>query len=196
MAQLRQAQQQTNQQMRATGIDRQTTYERTVKQMRSRILAVALTGLCLLIVASPDAAAKVAGEKSAVGTWRLEVSRSSFGNLPAPKFEQLVVSTDKPDMLKWNLKRITADGKSYIASYDGPIDGNDHPMMSSEAGSTVAYTRTAGGSVQWTVKDRTGAVIETGSGQLSPDGNTLTLRGTAQGPNGTSNFVSVFVRAQ
>ena len=115
--------------------------------------------------------------------------------MPAPKFEQMVVTADTPDLLKWNLKGVGADGKSYISSYDGPTDGKFHHMMSSEGSDTVAYTRTDS-TLSWIVKDKNGSIIETGSGQLSPDGNSLTLSGVMQGPKGKSAFVSVFARAQ
>jgi hypothetical protein len=46
------------------------------------------------------------------------------------------------------------------------------------------------------VKDKNGSIIETGSGQLSPDGVTLTLSGAMQGLKGKSAFVSVFNRVQ
>ena len=163
--------------------------------MRKRAYAVMAFTATLLLLMGVSAFAKMGDQtQSAVGTWKLDAKKSSYGNMPAPKFEQLVVMEDKPDSLKWNLKGATVDGKTYISSYDGPIDGKDHPLLSNEAASTVAYTRTASG-VQWVTKNKSGAVIETGSSQLSPDGHMLTLKGTAQGPNGKVNFTSVFGRA-
>jgi hypothetical protein len=128
-----------------------------------------------------------------VGTWKLDVSKSSYGNMPAPKFEKLVVTTDKFDAVKWILTGASADGKTYISMYDGPVDGNDRPFGNSGVGNNIAYTRAASG-LEWVVKNRSGAIIETGSGLLSPDGNTLTLKGTTQGPKGMADFVSVFER--
>lgn len=157
------------------------------------ISGVLLAVACCVVWAT--VALAVSG-KTAVGTWKLDLKKSSYQNMPAPKFEQLVILTDDQNSTKWSLKGIGADGKSYISSYDGPIDGKDHPMMSSESGSAVAYTRVASGGLQWTVKDKSGAVIETGSGELSPDGNTLTLKGTTRGPSGRSEFTSVFLRSQ
>lgn len=161
-----------------------------------KAFAIVLTSVCLLTMTAVTAVARVEGSaKSSVGTWKLDVAKSSYGTLPAPKFEQLVVTTDTPDSLKWNLKGIGAEGKSYISSYDGPIDGKAHHMMSSEGSGTITYTRTASG-LSWVMKDKNGAVIETGSGQLSPDGKTLTLQGVVEGPKGKAAFVSVFDRAQ
>ena len=161
--------------------------------MSKRIFAILITGICLLAMTAINAGAWT--DKSAVGTWKLDMTRSSYGNMPAPKFELMAITAHTPESLKWNLKGVGADGKSYISSYDGPTDGKFHPMMSNQGSNTIAYTRTDSG-MSWIVKDENGSIIETGSGQLSPDGNTLTLSGAMQGPKGKSAFVSVFARAQ
>ncbi len=161
--------------------------------MSRRTFAILITGICLLTITAVNAGAWA--DMSPVGTWKLDVAKSSYGNMPAPKFELLAVTVHTPESLKWSLKGVGADGKSYISSYDGPTDGKFHPMMSSQGSNTIAYTRTVSG-MSWIVKDKNGSIIETGSGQLSPDGNTLTLSGAMQGPKGKSAFVSVFARAQ
>lgn len=143
--------------------------------------------------ASLSAFARVqASSTSAVGTWRLDAAKSSYGNLPTPKFEQLVITIDEPSALKWNIKGIAADGKTFIESYDGPIDGKNHRLVTSTGG-TIAYTRVGNG-VQWVIKDGNGGVLENASGQISPDGKTLTIKGEMQGSNGKMNFVSVYNR--
>jgi ribosomal protein L24E len=161
--------------------------------MGRRMFRTLMVGLCLLAFAAVNASA--ATSRSAVGTWKLDVSKSSYGNMPAPKFEKLVVMTDKPDAVKWTLTGASGEGKTYVSMYGGPIDGKDRPFGNSAVGNNIAYSRTASG-VEWTVKSKSGAVIETGSSQLSADGNTLTLKGTTQGSNGKANFVSVFERVQ
>jgi hypothetical protein len=162
-------------------------------RMGRKMFRTLMIGLCLLALASVYASA--ATSRSAVGTWKLDVSKSSYGKMPAPKFEKLVVTTDKPDAVKWILTGASADGKTYISMYDGPVDGKDRPFGNSGVGNNIAYTRIASG-VGWIVKSKSGAVIETGSSQLSADGNMLTLTGTTQGADGKANFVSVFQRVQ
>jgi hypothetical protein len=161
--------------------------------MARRIFAAVMTGLCLLMCTA--AAAAAASSRSTVGTWNLDSAKSSYGKMPAPKFEQLVITTDQPNAVAWKLAGASTDGKTYISMYNGPIDGNYHPMTSSETGDTVAYTRTSSG-VEWTTKNKAGTVISTGINQLSPDGNTLTVKGMVQGPKGKENFVSVFERVK
>lgn len=165
--------------------------------MHNRKLArsIAAIGLLILITLPAFARTEAAG-KSAVGSWTLDASKSSFGNMPVPRFERMVVSKDEPAAIKWNITGTTPDGKSYTESYDGPVDGKDHKIMSTDGPSMAAYTRTADGGLQWTIKDAKGSVIETGAGQLSPDGKTLTLKGTMEGPNGKANFTAVYNRGQ
>jgi hypothetical protein len=163
--------------------------------MKSRSLKVSIMGCALLVIALSASARISAAGGSAVGVWKLNVQKSAYANMPAPKFEQLVVSTDNPDAIKWNIKEVTADGKSYISSYDGPVDGKDHPIMSMEAGSTVSYLRMGSG-LRWTIKDKHGAVIETGASTLSADGDTLTLSGATQGATGNAKFRSVFEKVK
>jgi hypothetical protein len=160
--------------------------------MKKALLASAVAFAMLTMLSIVTSAAT---GKSAVGTWKLDAAKSSFGSMSAPKFEQLVVATDSSSSLKWTMNGASSDGKTYTSSFDGPTDGKEHSFMSSQGGSTIAYTRIPGG-VKWTVKDTNGAVIETGSSHLSADGDTLTLRGTTQGPSGKSDFVSVFTKVQ
>jgi hypothetical protein len=161
--------------------------------MGKKMLRTPMIGLCIVALAS--VAASAAASHSAVGTWKLDVAKSSYGNMPAPKFEKLVVTTDKPDAVKWVMTGASADGKTYISMYDGPVDGKDRPYGNSQAGNHITYTRSPSG-LDWVVKNKSGAVIEAGSGQLSADGNTLILKGTAQGASGKASFVSVFERVQ
>ena len=161
--------------------------------MKRSFFAALITFLLLTMFAIVGSAAT---SRSAVGTWKLDIAKSSFRNMPAPKAERLMVTTDEPTMLKWRLIGASPDGKTYTSSYDGPVDGKEHPLMSSEAGSMVAYTRTSDGGVKWTMKGKNGEVVETGSSHLSADGGILTLRGTTQGPSGKSDFVSVFTRVE
>lgn len=150
----------------------------------------------LLFIALTAFAGSESSAKSAVGTWKLDSAKSSFGNMPAPKFEQMVVSKDEPTAIQWTVTGAMSDGKSYTESYDGPIDGKDHnvKVLVGNGPATIAYTRIASGGLQWTVKDAKGSIVETGMGQLSSDGKTLSLKGTMAGPKGKENFVAVYTR--
>jgi len=164
--------------------------------MHSRKLALPLASAYVLMLLFLGAFAGIdSAAQSSVGTWRLDLSKSSFTNTTAPKFEQLVVNTDEADYIKWNLSGVMPDGKSYIESYDGPIDGKSHKVVSINGSSVIAYTRTSTG-LQWVMKDAKGNVVETGAGQVTPDANTLVLKGTITTSTGRARFTAVFNRAQ
>ena len=162
--------------------------------MTRRIAAALRVGSCLLLVMAASAfAADANSSKSAVGNWILNPTKSHFQNMAAPKMERLRVSKDDEAGLKWSLTGADADGKGYHEEYEGPTDGAYHPIKGAQKPKTVAYTR-AGSITNWVVKDETGATIETGSSSVSPDGRTLTLKGTMKTPQGESQFTSVYDR--
>jgi hypothetical protein len=115
--------------------------------------------------------------------------------MPAPSFEQLVITIDDGETYKWSLVGTEGHGVTFSKSYDGPIDGQDHPMTSSEWVSLIAYTRTPLGGLRWVVKDKDGTVIERASRWLSPDGKTMTIKGTANFSGGAA-FISAFDKVQ
>ena len=162
--------------------------------MSCRIKPAILLGFCfaMLAVIAVSAAERNLGP-SAVGKWRLDVAKSTFSNNP-PTFEKLVVAVDDVDAAKWFMVGTEGHGVTYSSSYDGPIDGEFHPMKSSESKTTIAYTRTGGG-LHWVAKGKDGAVIETATRSISPDGKTMTIKGTGNYPNGEVKFVSVFEKA-
>ena len=158
--------------------------------MQRRIAAVVCVGACLLLAMAASAFA-ADSSKSAVGSWIMNPTKSHFQNMPAPKLERLRILKDDEKALSWNLSGFGPDGKAFHQEYDGPTDGSFHPTTGGENPSTVAYTR-ANSVTKWVVKDKSGAVVETGSGSLSPDGRTLILKGSMKTPQGDANFTSVY----
>ena len=111
--------------------------------MLRKIRFAMLVGATIAIFAGMMVWAAERSNQSAVGTWQLDVTKSSSGKMmPAPSFEQLVITIDDGDSYKWSLIGTEGHGVTFSKSYDGPIDGHDHPMTSSEGGSVIAYTRT------------------------------------------------------
>jgi hypothetical protein len=159
--------------------------------MRSTIRLAMLVGATVVVFAGLMIWAAERTSQSAVGTWQLDVTKSSNGKMPAPTFEQLVITSDDGDTYKWTLVGTEGHGVAFTKSYDGPIDGNEHPITSSESSSLITYTRTPSGGLRWVVKDKDGATIETASRWLSPDGKIMTIKGTANFSGGAA-FISVF----
>jgi hypothetical protein len=159
--------------------------------MLTKIRLAMLVGAAVATLAGMMIWAAERTSQSAVGTWKLDITKSSNGKMPAPTFEQLVITIDDGNTYKWTLVGTEGHGVTFSKSYDGPVDGQDHPMTSSESGSLIAYTRTPSGGLRWVVKDSGGAVVETASRWLSPDGKIMTIKGTANFSGGAL-FLSVF----
>ncbi len=162
--------------------------------MQKRIaLMVGTVAWLLLAVAASAFAADANSSNSAVGNWILNPTKSHFENMPAPKLERLRILKDDPKALSWTMSGFDVDGKAFHEFYDGPTDGAYHPIVGSSNAANVAYTRN-NSVISWVTKDKDGAIVETGSGSLSPDGRTLTLKGTVKTPQGEANFTSVYDR--
>jgi len=159
--------------------------------MRRNCLALSVLAFWLVIAASLTA---YGANRSAVGTWKLDTSKSSYGTLPVPKYEQLVITTDTSETLAWKLTGAMADGKTFSVSFDGPTDGQYHPIVGSKDDHEIAYTRIPSGGMKWSVRTKSGYVFETGTSHLSADDNTLTRTGTVQTREGRSEFVSVYTK--
>jgi hypothetical protein len=129
--------------------------------------------LCFaLILALGLATVAMAQDKSVVGTWKLDVKKSSFGKGPAPKSGRLVITDDKDTSLKWKYTEVGADGKAETMSYAGAFDGKQHPVTGAPTMyKSAAFTRTPSGEIDitWTKADGS---TETETSTV--EGNTMT----------------------
>jgi hypothetical protein len=93
--------------------------------MRATFLCLSVTTIGVLVVASALGQSK----NSDVGTWKVDISQSTFGSDPAPKSITVVILKDTPQMLSWRVRGIDDKGKSFGYSWSGPEDGTMHPVM-------------------------------------------------------------------
>lgn len=76
-----------------------------------------------------------------VGTWKLNLAKSSWRKIPAPKEDTLVVTQDDAKGLKWTASGVSADGESFSYSFEGAADGRDYPMKSPNNEAVIGFTR-------------------------------------------------------
>src|SRR5438105_2343489 len=106
------------------------------------VLMVMALVMCLSVVV-------VAADESAVGTWKLNVKKSDFGKMPAPKSATLKVVEDNDKSLKWSYTEVLADGKTQTMSWAGAADGK--PRTITPAGTdykSAAFTRKGPGELE------------------------------------------------
>jgi hypothetical protein len=152
----------------------------------ARTVALALAGICALAIhvgaQAPD---------PLVGTWKLDLAKSSYKPGPAPKSGTLVIDAAGKG-LKVAVDIVGADGASTKWGYTTQRDGKDAPVTGNPAYDTVNVTQTSptDGTV---VYKKGGKLVVTAKTSVSKDGKTLTVTYTGTDAKGQAiNNVSVF----
>jgi hypothetical protein len=116
--------------------------------------------------------------KSLVGTWKLNLAKSVWGKVPAPREDTLVVTRDDEKGLRWAASGVSADGDRFSYSFEGAADGKDYPMKSPNNDAVIGFTRAYSRIRRnlHAVDKKDGAVIQTSTTRLSNDGQTMTIK--------------------
>lgn len=85
-------------------------------------------------------AALVLAASAAIGTWVLDLSKSSFDPGPPVK-EQTRVYEETPAGVKFTLTGVSASGRPMRVEFTARADGKDYPMTGSPSSDTIAITR-------------------------------------------------------
>jgi hypothetical protein len=121
------------------------------------------------------AAALRAQADMSVGTWELNVAKSSStGTLAKSQTRTWEVSGQS---VKYTLKGIDAQGRPMLTQYTAAYDGKDYPIAGDGSSDTIALTRVDERTFRFTQK-KAGKVVSTGTRVVSPDGKTLTVSTT------------------
>jgi hypothetical protein len=132
----------------------------------------------LLLVNVAAAPKQKPARRSLVGTWKLNLAKSTWGKIPAPKEDALVVTQDDEAGLKWTASGVSADGERFGYSFEGAADGRDYPMRSPNNEAVIGFTRAYrkfGGTLQ-AVDKKNGAVLQTSTITVSNHGQTMTIQ--------------------
>jgi len=145
-----------------------------MRAKRSTIVCIAV-----LVLANMAAAARQKPvRKNLVGTWKLNLAKSAWGKIPAPRQDTLVVTQDDEMGLRWMASGVSADGDRFSYSFEGAADGKDYPMKSPNNEAVIGFTRAysrIGGTLH-AVDKKNGKVIQTSTTTVSNDGQTMTVR--------------------
>jgi hypothetical protein len=137
------------------------------------VCALVLAGLTLGPLNAP--AQTSAKQASMVGTWKMDLTKSSSGSEPAPKAVTLTILTDTPKSSSWKVDVVNAKGESNSFSWSGPADGSLQPVKGPKGEVLLQESLS---------RDKDGAVLRHGEAPdgssfdgratLSADGNTIT----------------------
>ena len=128
---------------------------------------------------------------SEIGTWKLNVAKSTYSPGPAPK-SLTVVFAAAGQGVKVSAETVNADGSKLATVYTANYDGTDVPFTGNPAIDTTSLKRINATTVERTDK-KGGKVVGTITRVVSADGKSLTLnqkRTNAQGQ--ATNNVEVF----
>jgi len=159
--------------------------------LKRACLSAAVVGLFTTALAS--SALAQAGDPQ-VGTWKLNVAKSTFSPGPAPKSGTTKIEAAGAGA-KVIVDQAAADGTTRHWEFTANYDGKDVPIVGNNPDAdTVARTRVDASTVQ-TVSKKAGKVVATQQSTVSADGKTRTV--TTKGVNAagkTVNNVAVYER--
>jgi len=166
------------------GISRRGTI---VKKVLSTVfLGVLLTIGSAVIAAGTDA-------DPVVGTWKLNLAKSTFGGGPALK-SQIRIYSQSAQGTTLKMKSVSADGKETSTHTTYRVDGKDYPTMGNPDFDSLAGTQIDTNTTEFTLK-RAGKAVGTIRRTVSKDGQTLTLNFVITNAKGVQlSQLSVFDR--
>jgi hypothetical protein len=147
----------------------------------------------LFAVSTASVIAAPAASDPAIGTWKLNVAKSTFSPGPAPK-SQTRTYVETPQGIKLTVSTTAADGKETSATLTFKDDGKPYTVSGNPDFDAVAVTRSDAMTAHST-ETKAGAVVGTGVRTVSKDGKTLTFMQKGTHANGTAyDNVSVYDR--
>lgn len=153
--------------------------------MNLRTVLIATTHLGFAITA-PQAA--VAQSNPWIGTWNINLAKSTFSPGPPPRNQILTIQAEGQGY-RLTIETINAEGNPaklvYIRPHD---DGKPYPVMDSAAFDSEAF-RTVNDSTMWIIRTKAGKVVTTILGQLSADGKRITDTVTGVDTNGRPFYI-------
>jgi hypothetical protein len=108
-----------------------------------------------------------------VGTWKLNLARSSFQPGPGPK-GQLRIYRRSEDAEQLVSRGVGADGKPTLVQYTARYDDKDHHMTGSSGGDQIQLKRVDALTTQ-SIQKRDGKAAIIATRTVSQDGRTLTV---------------------
>ncbi len=154
-----------------------------------RLLAYAV----LFVLAAVASAPAFAQNDAFIGTWKLNLAKSSYTNPPAPKELTRTLVADG-DSITYTYTGTAADGSSISYGFTVKYDGKDYPVTGSMPGGAdmIAIKKTGPHSLMATQK-KDGKAIGNAKVELSSDGKSATVTASGTDASGQSiGYVSVY----
>jgi hypothetical protein len=139
-----------------------------------------IVGFAVLIVAS---AATAQTTEPIVGTWKLDLAKSSYTPGPAPKSSTLIVEPAGKG-LKVAVDAVNADGSPLKWGFTTLRDGKEEAAVTGNPMFDVMTATRDSATAGTNVYKKAGKVVMTTKASISADGKTMTLTSTGTDPKG------------
>jgi hypothetical protein len=149
--------------------------------MRNRLFFTSTVLLAVLALAVVASAAD-----SNVGTWNLNLAKSTYSPGPAPKSATLTIEAHDGG-IKYTSHGENAEGSPIHVEFTAKYDGQDNPVTGSPDFNSIALKRIDAQTIEATIK-KDGMVMGTSRTVISHDGQTRTL--TSKGKNAAGQDVN------
>jgi hypothetical protein len=151
-----------------------------VSAMRGRITEMAGAVIVILLAQAGAVAQVPAGW---LGTWKLNVAKSTYDPGPAPYKRATYSIEPHEDGMKVTYDMVHPRGGITHLEWKGKLDGRDYPLQGIDEVLTYAYRPAADGSFEVIVKFD-GRVTAVSRVTLSADGRTMITTTTGRGARG------------
>lgn len=147
-----------------------------------------LVALLVLIVSVTSAPGPLKAQPSPrddnprVGTWKMNVAKSTFHDGPPPRSELQICEAVGRDTIRLRSVRVDASGKEIRSEYTAQYDGKDHPFPGS-LWDTIALKRLDRDTSEAVFK-KNGNTVQISTVTVSKDGQVLTLTARSAGVSG------------
>lgn len=156
-----------------------------------KVLSSVFLGALLTIGSGAMAAGSAADP--VVGTWKLNLAKSTFGGGPALK-SQIRIYSQSTRGTTLKMKSVSADGKETTTETTYSVDGKDYPTTGNPDFDSLSGTQIDTNTTEFSLK-RAGKPVGTIRRTVSKDGQTLTLNFVITNANGVQlSQLSVFDR--
>jgi hypothetical protein len=149
--------------------------------------------LAVLAIVSATGGAAIAAAAvpdPVIGTWQLNVSKSTFNPGPAYK-SQVRTYSQSAQGITLVIKTVGADGKEMTSQTTYQLDGKDYPWTGNPDVDSGSVKQVDSNTAKFALK-KAGKVIQAGSRTVSKDGKTLTLKSKGTAAKGVE-FENVLV---
>lgn len=161
------------------------------RHVRGSLTLPVIVGLAVWILSAP---APAQAADTIVGTWTLNVAKSTYSPGPPPK--SLTVKFEAAgEGIKSTSDTVAADGSSSHAEYTANYDGKDYPLKGVKDADTVSLKRIDASNSVRTDK-KAGKVVRTYTRKLSADGKTMTATITGTDDQGRAINNTVLLERQ